>query len=41
MSAAQRAGIHGVDERVTADALTRGVRFYKALLAGDDLVAGS
>ena len=32
MSAAQRAGVHGVDERVTADSLVRGVRFYRALL---------
>ncbi|HSN42662.1 MAG TPA: peptidase dimerization domain-containing protein, partial [Propionibacteriaceae bacterium] len=34
MSTAQRAGVHGVDERVTADSLTRGVRFYRALLMG-------
>ena len=32
MSAAQRASVHGVDERVTADSLLRGVRFYTALL---------
>ncbi len=32
MSTAQRAGVHGVDERVTADSLVRGVRFYRALL---------
>ena len=35
MSAAQRAGVHGVDERVSADSLVRGVRFYRALLAPD------
>ena len=34
MTAAQRAGVHGVDERVTADSLVRGVRFYRALLEG-------
>ena len=34
MSSAQRASVHGVDERVTADSLVRGVRFYRALLAG-------
>lgn len=34
MSTAQRAGVHGVDERVTADSLVRGVRFYRALLEG-------
>jgi carboxypeptidase PM20D1 len=32
MSTAQRASVHGVDERVTADSLLRGVRFYRALL---------
>ncbi|HSN12489.1 MAG TPA: M20/M25/M40 family metallo-hydrolase [Propionibacteriaceae bacterium] len=32
MSATQRASVHGVDERVTADSLLRGVRFYRALL---------
>lgn len=36
MSGAQRAGVHGVDERVTADSLVRGVRFYRALLAGNE-----
>jgi len=34
MSSAQRASVHGVDERVTADSLVRGVRFYRALLSG-------
>ena len=34
MSAAQRASVHGVDERVTADSLVNGVRFYRALLTG-------
>jgi len=34
MTAAQRASVHGVDERVTADSLVRGVRFYRALLTG-------
>jgi carboxypeptidase PM20D1 len=34
MSSAQRASVHGVDERVTADSLVRGVRFYRALLTG-------
>jgi len=34
MSAAQRASVHGVDERVTADSLIKGVRFYRALLDG-------
>jgi carboxypeptidase PM20D1 len=34
MTTAQRAGVHGVDERVTADSLIRGVRFYRALLEG-------
>jgi carboxypeptidase PM20D1 len=34
MSAAQRASVHGVDERVTADSLVKGVRFYRALLDG-------
>jgi len=34
MSAAQRASVHGVDERVTADSLVKGVRFYQALLDG-------
>ena len=34
MSAAQRASVHGVDERVTADSLVRGVRFHRALLTG-------
>jgi carboxypeptidase PM20D1 len=33
MTTAQRAGVHGVDERVTADSLVRGVRFYRALLS--------
>ena len=32
MSAAQRASVHGVDERVAADSLVRGVHFYRALL---------
>ena len=32
--AAQRASVHGVDERVTADSLVKGVRFYRALLDG-------
>ncbi|KAB1662604.1 M20/M25/M40 family metallo-hydrolase [Pseudoclavibacter chungangensis] len=32
MSTAQRATIHGVDERVEVDALARGVRFFRALL---------
>ncbi|MEQ6898968.1 M20/M25/M40 family metallo-hydrolase [Microbacterium sp. KR10-403] len=32
MSAAQRAGIHGVDEHVTIDALERGERFHRALI---------
>ena len=32
MSAAERAAIHGVDERVTVDALVRGERFYRHLL---------
>ncbi|MBI4900996.1 MAG: M20/M25/M40 family metallo-hydrolase [Actinobacteria bacterium] len=36
MSTAQRASVHGVDERVTADSLLRGVRFYRALLFGHD-----
>lgn len=34
MTARQRAGIHGVDEHVTADSLVRGVTFYRALLLG-------
>jgi carboxypeptidase PM20D1 len=34
MSSAQRASVHGVDERVAADSLVKGVRFYRALLAG-------
>jgi carboxypeptidase PM20D1 len=38
MSTAQRASVHGVDERVTADSLLRGVRFYRALLSGHDSV---
>ncbi|HET7724372.1 MAG TPA: M20/M25/M40 family metallo-hydrolase [Propionibacteriaceae bacterium] len=33
MSSAQRASVHGVDERVAADSLVRGVRFYRALLS--------
>ena len=37
MSSAQRASVHGVDERVTADSLVRGVRFYRALLTGPRL----
>jgi carboxypeptidase PM20D1 len=40
MSAAQRAGVHGVDERVTADSLVRGVRFYRALLRPSSERAG-
>lgn len=32
MSAAERAGLHGIDERVTVDALERGERFYRHLL---------
>jgi carboxypeptidase PM20D1 len=32
MTAAQRAGIHGVDEHVTVDALERGERFHRALI---------
>ncbi|WP_454296407.1 M20/M25/M40 family metallo-hydrolase [Salana multivorans] len=32
MTARQRAGIHGVDEHVTADSLLRGVAFYQTLL---------
>ena len=34
MSSAQRASVHGVDERVAADSLVRGVRFYRALITG-------
>ena len=34
MDAAQRASIHGVDERGTIDALVRGERCYRALLQG-------
>jgi carboxypeptidase PM20D1 len=34
MDAAQRASIHGVDERVGIDALVRGERCYRALLQG-------
>ncbi len=34
MDAAQRASIHGVNERVSIDALRRGERFYRALLMG-------
>ena len=34
MSSAQRASVHGVDERVTADSLVKGVRFYRVLLSG-------
>lgn len=34
MDAAQRASVHGVDERVGVDALQRGERFYRALLLG-------
>ncbi len=34
MSAAQRAGIHGVDERVAIDSLVRGEVFHRALLSG-------
>lgn len=34
MSAAQRATIHGIDERVEVDALVRGVRFHRELLEG-------
>jgi carboxypeptidase PM20D1 len=37
MSSAQRASVHGVDERVTADSLVRGVRFYRALITGSRL----
>ncbi len=36
MDAAQRASIHGVDERVAVDALVRGERCYRALLQGLD-----
>jgi carboxypeptidase PM20D1 len=32
MSASERAGLHGIDERVTIDALERGERFYRELL---------
>ena len=32
MSAAERASVHGVDERVRVEALERGERFYRALL---------
>jgi len=32
MSADERAAIHGIDERVTVDALMRGERFYRQLL---------
>lgn len=32
MSAQQRSSIHGVDERVGADSLVRGVRFYRELV---------
>ncbi|HEY0240499.1 MAG TPA: M20/M25/M40 family metallo-hydrolase [Friedmanniella sp.] len=34
LDAAQRASIHGVDERVTIEALIRGERCYRALLQG-------
>jgi carboxypeptidase PM20D1 len=34
MSAAQRASVHGVDERVSAGSLVKGVRFYRVLLCG-------
>lgn len=34
MSAAQRASIHGVDERVEVDSLERGERFHRALIEG-------
>jgi carboxypeptidase PM20D1 len=34
MDTAQRAGIHGVNERVSIDSLRRGERFYRALLLG-------
>lgn len=34
MSATQRASVHGVDERVTAESLVKGVTFYRELLAG-------
>jgi carboxypeptidase PM20D1 len=34
MSAAQRASIHGVDERVEIDALVRGEVFHRALITG-------
>jgi carboxypeptidase PM20D1 len=34
MSAAQRASIHGVDERVAVDELARGERFHRALIEG-------
>ena len=33
MSAGERAAIHGIDERVTVDALVRGERFYRHLLS--------
>ncbi|MWB97474.1 M20/M25/M40 family metallo-hydrolase [Agromyces seonyuensis] len=32
MSSAQRASVHGVDERVTVDSLERGERFHRALI---------
>jgi len=32
MSAAQREGVHGINEYVTIDALTRGERFYRTLI---------
>lgn len=35
MTARQRAGIHGVDENVTASSLVRGVAFFRHLLASD------
>ncbi|WP_460774298.1 M20/M25/M40 family metallo-hydrolase [Microbacterium sp. GXF7504] len=34
MSAAQRASVHGVDERVGIDALQRGEHFHRALITG-------
>lgn len=34
MNAAQRASVHGVDERVAVDELARGERFHRALIEG-------
>lgn len=41
MSAAQRAAIHGPNEKVEVETLGRGIAFYRALLTGDALSAAT